>query len=133
MPGPKMKYRLALKLAEPEIGEAALGWAMLRLKDEAPETGSARLPYRRLRGRGEVRVLVYTDPADMIDPMPIDDHEYRLKMLSGTLPDECEIVRVLFDKPAYLAWLGDRLDNHQARSEWALQVPPATDRDMTAL
>lgn len=118
----RMKYRLALKLAEPVLGQAALGWAMLRLKDGPPEIGHGRLPYGKMRGQGEVRVVVYDDPGQMLEPMPVAAFEERLKMLSGTLPDDCELVRVPFDAIAYTDWRGTRSDSHELRSEWALAL-----------
>lgn len=122
-----MKYRLALKLdnankpldGRPASG-GAIGWAVIRLGQ--PKTaGVDQLPYDDLGGPGEARVVVYDRPDDMFEPMPLADYEQRIKVVIGTLPDDCVVTRVPFCRVEFLKWLekNTQPDSHQARANWA--------------
>jgi hypothetical protein len=124
-----MKYRLALKLAGvltedgQRTAQAALGWAVIRLKDKPMQTtGEGPLPYDQIANATEARIVVYADPAEMLEAMPLASFEAKLKVLEGTLPEACKVVRVPFDGPAYTAWRAARADSHSLRAEWANTV-----------
>ncbi len=121
-----MKYRLALKLggvlAEDgqRTAQAALGWAAIRLQDKPAQTsGDGPLPYEQISRATQARIVVYTSPGEMLEPMSLAAFEAKLKVLTGTLPEACKVVRVPFDGPAYAAWLAGRSDSHSLRAEWA--------------
>ncbi|MDR2837769.1 MAG: hypothetical protein LBV49_04255 [Azonexus sp.] len=121
-----MNYRLALKLAletkpSGEVGShGALGWAVLRLADKPAQfSGQGALPVDLLDGPVEVRAILYENPQEMHDPMPLAAQQERLSQIMKTLPDGCTLVRVLFDGAAYTKWRGERPDTSAMRSEWA--------------
>lgn len=120
-----MKYRLALKLAYAgktnglSIG-GALGWAVLKLKESIYQ-GSGNIPLDDMEGPGEVRVLVYDEPAEMLEPMPLDVFEKRLRSVLKTLPKDCVVIRVRFRAADFAEWARKqaKLDTHDNRAAWA--------------
>lgn len=125
-----MKYRLALKLALSSAPDgrkaeqkAALGWAVFKLNGkEEQTTGGNMLPYDAIEeGPGECRVVVYDKPENMLEPMPLAQHEERMRVVLATLPEDCTVVRVPFDAAGYHAWRESvgRKDTHECRAEWA--------------
>ena len=121
-----MKYRLALKLAaaghkpdgQPTGG--AIGWAVLKL-GHPKTTGADPLPYPELDGPGEARIVVYERTEDMFEPMPMEQFEQRIITVIGTLPEDCAVIKVPFDRVSFSAWLAKnrKADSHESRAEWA--------------
>lgn len=128
--GKPAPYRLALRLGLVEAPDGqtpehkvSLAWAVVKL-GHMQASGTGPIPAGLLAGSevDVVRVASYARSADMLEPIPLDEYEHRLRAVLRTLPGECLLVRVPYDASAYAAWLQGRDDTSQARAEWANQL-----------
>lgn len=128
------RYRFAIKLDRANktslYGSAAIGWAVLSLRQEIEPIGSGQgamfdpTEVPELHEVQEVRVVAYTDPADIIGPpTTLEQHEARVQDALRQLPQSVLVQRVLFDRAAYNTWRAGRPDTSQARAEWANSLP----------
>ena len=69
-----------------------------------------------------LRVVVYADPADMLEPMDAETFERRLVEQLAAFSDPPAIERVPFDKERYVRWLCGRKDTHARRAKWAVEL-----------
>lgn len=120
-----MKYRLALKLdleKKPYVGggNMAVGWAVLKLKEEQHSGSNLDQAKKLIDKPAEVRVLIYSNADDMIEPMSLEEQEARLAEVMSQLPNGCKVVKVPFDRGNYQSWLlkNKAQDSHQKRAEW---------------
>ncbi|WP_424195579.1 hypothetical protein ACMYR3_06295 [Ampullimonas aquatilis] len=126
-----MKYRLGIKIGpghrddgQPS-SEVAIGWAMMRLGQPKPvfSAGSQSLPTDEMDRLDvcDVAVIQYANPADMLEPMPIEDYQKKVAQLTAQIPARTRLVWVPFNQSAYTDWLKtERLeDTHQSRARWA--------------
>lgn len=122
-----MRYRLALKLdfeKNPYAGggNMALGWAMLKLKEEKHSGSVFERAKKIIDSPAEVRVFEYADPADMIEPISVERYEARLAEVMTELPEGSKLVKIPFElsREEYFSWLKKNKlkDSHQSRADW---------------
>lgn len=137
----KMKYRLALKLGgSAEQSKSALAFAAIRLKNkfrgECKQTDFGKLVKDELHHDQPcaLDVVVYDSSNDMLEPMPMEAFEARLKELIKQLPAGSVVNRVPFDKDAFSKFIESKemKDSHEARAVWAQSLQPETDSNNEA-